>query len=205
MFKARDTNRDGSAGGAGGDNGLVVAAKADANIDLTASADNLVIVGQIGAPYGVKGWVHLQSFMEDAAQIINFTKWQIAVEAGNWRGLQVDSIKPHGKHFVAKLATIENREQSALLTNKHIAVAREDLPELTADQHYWADLLQLEVFNQDNIRLGIITDVFATGANDVLVVTDDLKEHLIPYVPGQYVLNVDLVAKKVLVAWDREF
>ena len=50
---------------------------------------------------------------------------------------------------------------------------------------------------------GKITDVFATGANDVIVTTGD-KERLIPYI-AQVILEVDLDAKTMLVDWDADF
>jgi 16S rRNA processing protein RimM len=54
-----------------------------------------------------------------------------------------------------------------------------------------------------------VADVFATGANDVLVVkqTENKqaeKEHLIPFI-AQVVLEVDLESKTMLVDWNAEF
>jgi len=55
-----------------------------------------------------------------------------------------------------------------------------------------------------------VSKLFETGANDVLVVQGDAesidqKERLVPYVPGQFVLSVDLTAGEILVDWDPEF
>jgi len=178
------------------------------------NTNDYVIIGQIGAPYAIKGWVHLQSFMEEQAGIMDFAHWQLKAENDSWQPVRVTNIRPHGKGFVAKLELIDNPEQAALFTNRYIAVERDFLPELATEEHYWVDLLQLEVFDQANTRLGIVTSILETGANDVLVVTDvpeisyhaqnvaGVKEYLIPYIPGQYVLQVDSAAKKILVAWD---
>jgi 16S rRNA processing protein RimM len=55
------------------------------------------------------------------------------------------------------------------------------------------------------VDFGKITDVFATGANDVVVAkSDDGTERLIPYI-AQVVLEVDLDAKTMLVDWDADF
>jgi 16S rRNA processing protein RimM len=59
-------------------------------------------------------------------------------------------------------------------------------------------------------RLGVISKLMETGANDVLVVAADAqsidqRERLIPYVPEQFVLAVDLDAGEMLVDWDPEF
>ena len=59
-------------------------------------------------------------------------------------------------------------------------------------------------------RLGRVIKLMETGANDVIVVgpddqSIDQRERLIPYVPGQFVLAVDLTAGEMRVDWDPEF
>ena len=49
-----------------------------------------------------------------------------------------------------------------------------------------------------------------TGANDVLVVSEDLgsragRELLVPWTPGQAVLDVDLESGQIRVDWDADF
>ena len=83
------------------------------------------------------------------------------------------------------------------------------LPKLKSEEYYWSDLIGLAVKNQQNVDFGNITDVFATGANDVIVVKDVAKsdsgqERLIPYI-AQVILAVDLGAKTMLVDWDSDF
>jgi 16S rRNA processing protein RimM len=46
--------------------------------------------------------------------------------------------------------------------------------------------------------------MLATGANDVMVVRGE-RERLIPFVPGQYVKQVDLDGRRVIVDWDPDF
>jgi 16S rRNA processing protein RimM len=43
-----------------------------------------------------------------------------------------------------------------------------------------------------------------TGANDVLVVQGN-REHLVPFVQGQYVTRVDLESGEIEVDWDPDF
>ena len=51
---------------------------------------------------------------------------------------------------------------------------------------------------------GVITEVFETGANDVLVVKNNERERLVPFTE-QAVLEVDIANKTMLVDWDAEF
>lgn len=162
-----------------------------------------VVIGRLGAPYGVKGWIKVNSFMELEDDILKFTAFFVE-GSGGWQKVEVNSIKPHGKVFVAKLAGLDDRDAAKLFTNCNIAIARDDLPDLDAKDHYWVDLLNLKVINKSGQEIGVVTDIFATGANDVLVVQNDDMEHLIPYIMGQSVLEVDQTDKIIRVDWNLE-
>lgn len=168
--------------------------------------EGLVIIGKIGAPYGVKGWLHVRSFTEPASNIGEFATWRLYLsDQTKCQVMQVEQLKMHNNHYVAKLIGITEREVAATFTNCQIAVNRQELPELKTGEYYWSDLLGMTVYNKDGSKLGKIVDFLATGANDVLVVQEGNIEHLIPYVYGIYVLTVDVIKKEVQVAWNEEY
>jgi 16S rRNA processing protein RimM len=74
---------------------------------------------------------------------------------------------------------------------KKILIDRDQLPEPEEDTWYWQDLLGLNVFDHEKGFIGKITDIFPTGANDVLVVTDNEKETLVP-MHKQFIESVDI-------------
>ena len=63
----------------------------------------------------------------------------------------------------------------------------------------------LEVLTTDGIVLGRVSHLFATGANDVVVVRNGERERLIPFVQGAVVQSVDLPAQRMVVDWDPDF
>lgn len=162
-----------------------------------------VVVGKIGAPYGVRGWVKVHSFTEPMANIFSYPLF-IESPKNNWRPIEIEEYKEHGDGFVAKLAEVADRDQAALVTNLQLAVQRDALPELDANEYYFNDMTGMTVVNQENIELGHVVEFFATGANEVMVVRGT-KEYLIPFVLDMYILSIDLQAKKMLVDWDAEF
>jgi 16S rRNA processing protein RimM len=78
------------------------------------------------------------------------------------------------------------------------------LPELPVSQYYWSELIGLRVFSATGQELGLIREMIATGANDVMLVQGE-RERLIPFIHGLYVSEVDLVAGRVVVNWDPDF
>ena len=97
------------------------------------------------------------------------------------------------------------------LTGALIAITPDQLQVLSEDEFYWRDLVGLRVINREGIELGTVQRLMETGANDVLVVSDEQsaeqggREHLVPWTPGQAVLEVDLEQGRILVDWDEDF
>ena len=62
---------------------------------------------------------------------------------------------------------------------------------------------------QQDIELGTVKSLLETGANDVLVVTEETeqgsKERLIPWTIDQAVISVDLKKGVIEVDWDPDF
>jgi 16S rRNA processing protein RimM len=162
----------------------------------------MVVMGRIAAPYGVMGWVKIQPFTETLDGLFDYEQWWISDAAG-WRVAIVEEARVHGKTVIAKFSGCDGRDAAFAMKGKEIAVARDDLPQADEGEYYWSDLIGVVVHNLQEVSLGRIGDVFATGANDVLVVQGE-RERLIPFV-GQVVKEVDLVAGRMLVDWDADF
>jgi 16S rRNA processing protein RimM len=169
-----------------------------------------IIAGKLGAPYGIKGWLKVHSFTDDPAGIFDFSPWLIG-QQGNWQTVEVVDWRRHNKGFIAKLASVEDRDQANVLTNAEIAVFEEQLPDLPDGEFYWRDLIGLSVVTNKGYDLGKVDDMLETGSNDVLVVKANPNdgfgkgERLIPYLTESVVLKVDLDAKEVTVDWDPSF
>ena len=162
-----------------------------------------VVLGRIAAPFGIKGWVKLQSWTEPREKIIEYRPWLLEL-GGRWQEWQVVEGRLHGKSVIARLDGVADRDRAATLAGANIAIRREQLPELRPGEYYWADLLGLEVRLADDRVLGRISGLMATGANDVLVVKGE-RERLIPFLRGQVVKQVDLDAGLIRVDWDPDF
>ncbi len=165
-------------------------------------AQDVVVVGRIGAPYGVRGWVRVTSYTDPAANLVHYQPWLVETDGG-WRNLHPDEIKPHKQGYVARFSDVNDRDEAARLTGKQVAVARAQLPALEQGEYYWSDLEGLAVWNGDR-RLGVVRYLLDTGADPVLVVQNDDagggSETLIPFV-NQYIGRVDLEAGQIDVDW----
>lgn len=169
-----------------------------------AGEENIVVMGAVGAPYGLKGWVHVQSYAEPASNILSYKTWYLKIK-DQWQPVAVLKARAHTKNFVATLAGYETIEKAELLRCVEIGVPRSALPKLADGQYYWTDLIGLSVVTAEGIMLGKVEQMIETGSNDVIVVKGETREHLIPYILDDYVLSVDLKAHVMRVSWDPEF
>lgn len=164
-------------------------------------------MGRIVAPYGVYGWLKVLPDTEVIDGLLDYDKWWIGKQ-DQWREVIIEQAKIHNDVLVVKLAGIEDRDQALACKGLQVAVPRDALPEPEENEYYWSDLIGLAVKNQQGVDFGQVTDVFETGANDVLVVKTGKEagniERLIPFI-DQTVIEVDLLAKIMLVDWDADF
>ncbi|OCG34828.1 ribosome maturation factor RimM [Gilliamella sp. Fer2-1] len=174
------------------------------------NTENLIIVGKLGSSYGIRGWLRIFSFTELPDSIFDYTPWYIQ-RAGQWQEVIVESFKPHNHDMIVKLKGIDDRDQANALTNTEVFVDAEKLPTLNNGDFYWKDLIGCRVKTVNGYDLGQVTDLMETGSNDVLVVKANLKdafgttERLIPFVDDQFIKQVDLVTKMIVVDWDPAF
>lgn len=159
------------------------------------------MVGRISGLYGVRGWVKVFSEAEPRDNILTYNPWYLGVEHRPWG---VAEGRLHGKGLVARLEACEGRDQAAALIGLEIGIRRDQLPRLGADEFYWADLVGLSVETLEGRQLGRVDRVFATAANDVLVVTGE-RERLVPFLRDRVIKDVDFDLGRIRVDWDPEF
>jgi 16S rRNA processing protein RimM len=160
--------------------------------------DELTVMGHVGVPFGVRGWVKVHAYTEHSDSLLDYPVWWLG-RSGQWREYEVLGCEEHPKALIAHLAGSNDREAAIALRGCEIAVPKSSLPPAAANEYYWADLIGLEVVNAEQQSLGRVTGLLETGANDVLVVQGE-RERLIPFV-AQVVLEVDLATGTVRVVW----
>ncbi len=168
-------------------------------------AGRRVLIGRIVGLYGVQGWLKIESWAEPRMKIFDYQPWLLSTAPGVETQIAGANGRQQGKGMVAQLPGVDDREQAAALIGMDIHVAREQLPPPGKDEYYWVDLEGLEVVTTQDVSLGRVSHLFATGANDVVVVRDGERERLIPFIQGSYVRSVDMSAKRMVVDWDPEF
>ncbi len=157
-------------------------------------------MGQVIAPFGIKGWLRVRSFTDEVGGLTNYSQWWLQLASG-WKMFSLAESNVGTKGLTARLAEIEDRTQAETLNGAQVAVSRAALPPLADNEFYWADLIGFSVETQGQEKIGILDGLLETSAADVLVVKGD-TEHLIP---AALIKQVDRNGKQITVDWGLDF
>jgi len=153
-------------------------------------------MGRVAGSYGVRGWIRVE---QAEAGLEACGKWWIGGTE-----YPVEETKPHSGALLARLAGIESREAARRLKGSTVLVRREALPKPEAGHYYLADLVGLEVVNENGEALGRVNRFYASGSQDVMELAANGKLRLLPWVPS-VVKKVDLLEKRIEVEWGADW
>ena len=165
-------------------------------------------IGQLKKPYGIKGWLWVFSDTDDRTAIFKMQPWYMKTAMG-MKPLTVKAWREQGTGIVAQFEQVPDRNVAETMNGVTLWVEQDVLPETGEDEYYWSDLIGVRVFNEQDEYLGDITEMFETGAHDIMRVaatSDSLdgEERLIPW-HKQTVIAVDMTAKTVVAAWPSDY
>ena len=164
----------------------------------------MIAVGRLHGAFGVRGEVKLESFTEPQRAIAKYQPWTLRDARGGERACDGAKLREGVKGLIATLPGIENKDAADALRGVDVLVPRSALPPPAAGEYYWVDLEGLRVVNVEGVDFGIVSHLFSTGANDVLVAHGE-RERMIPFVQPDFIRSVDFDAGLVTVDWDADF
>ncbi len=157
-----------------------------------------VVLGRIGAPFGVQGWVKVNSYTDPPEGVASYSSWEI-VRGGHAERRAVLEWKRAGRAVAVRLEGVGSREAAQALTGCEVRVDRSELPPTAPGEYYWHDLIGLEASSPDGTPLGRVDGVLELPAHPVLVLRGE-RERLVPLV-RERLLAVDLEAGRLTLDW----
>ena len=160
-----------------------------------------ICVARIGAPHGVRGAVKLWTFTEDPLAVRHYGP---LVTKDGARQFEVTHVREAKGHLVATLKGVATREEAERLNGVELYVAREKLPDTTADEYYHADLIGLAAVNAAGEPLGRVIAIHNFGAGDIIeVAPPNGATMLLPFTKA-VVPTVDLEGGRAVIELPRE-
>jgi 16S rRNA processing protein RimM len=174
-------------------------------MDTTPPApQGMILLGRVHGAFGVRGELKLESFTEPASAIFRYQPWALRDAQGHERTITQARGRETAKGLVATFPDVSDRDGAEALRGTEVYAPRSALPPPKPGEYYWVDLEGLRVVNLDGADFGVVSHLFSTGANDVLVARGD-RERMIPFLEPDYIRSVDFDSGIVTVDWDADF
>jgi len=155
-------------------------------------------VGIISTTHGIHGEVKVFPTTDDINRFKDLKN--ILLDTGKeFITLEIEGIKFFKNTAILKFKGIDNINDIEKYRGKDLLVSRENAVKLEKDEYFIYDLIDSEVFTDEGTKLGILTEIMTSAANDVYIVkTAEGKEILLPSIK-ECILDVDAENKKITV------
>ncbi len=154
-------------------------------------------VGKIINTHGLRGDVKVVAWTDSPEDFEDIPVVYIKKKTGNEK-LTVSKIKYQKNNLIVKFKEINDINEAEKYKGLIIYADRDDLWELEDGVYYIADLIGLDVYDESG-KIGVIADVFNTGANDIYDVKRDGKKNLLLPVIDDVVKEIDIKNGRVIV------
>ena len=160
-------------------------------------AKDVLFVGEVVKPQGIKGEVKVMPLTDDPHQLARMERIIIGDQDMEVLGSRVEK-----NMVVMQLSGIADRNAAESLRGKKLAITRDMADELPEGQYYIVDLIGCQVVTDEGEALGTLKDILQNGPKDVYIVKGQRGSILFPALK-ELLLDVDIEAKAIKVNHER--
>jgi 16S rRNA processing protein RimM len=161
-------------------------------------APELIRIGYVAGAHGVRGAIRVRldnpdsSLLQSVEQLTMVREREIAK-------YRVAGARSAGQGtFKVTVEGMTTAEEASALRGAIVMVAKAALPPTTSRQFYYFEMIGCRVVTTAGAPVGIVKEVFSTGANDVWLVRHRSAEHLVPVIE-EIVKEIDLSGRCVVI------
>jgi 16S rRNA processing protein RimM len=162
------------------------------------SGNDLITIGRIVKVVGLKGEVKVLPFTRDPKRFGRLLSVYIVSPEGKERRSRIKGVRYGKGGVILSLEGYHTPEEASGLLNYLIKIPKRDLEPLPEGEYYIFELLGIEVFTDEGVSIGKLTDILSTGSNDVYVVRKGTNEYLIPAI-REVVKEIDVERRKMVI------
>lgn len=152
-----------------------------------------VAVGRVVRAWGTKGEIKIESLTDFPDR---FAPRKTLYIGGT--PYTVERSRHQKSSFIVKLAAVDDPSAAERLRGALLEIPVEEVRRLPAGEHYWFEVIGLEVVDTNNEPVGRVEGILPTGSNDVYIVRTQRGEILIP-ATDEVVKAVDLEKGRMII------
>ncbi|EAY30549.1 ribosome maturation factor RimM [Microscilla marina] len=155
-------------------------------------------VGYIAKTYGVKGEIHAV-FDVDNSEEYREIESIFVVKDRHMVPYFIEQVRFVQGYVRLKFEEIDDVDQAKMLVGSKLMLPIDVLPETEEEEYYFHDILGYMVVDADKGEIGKVTQLYDSTNQDLIGVTHQGKEVLIPYIKDQIIQKLDHEQKVIVV------
>ncbi|MBT5077701.1 MAG: 16S rRNA processing protein RimM [Candidatus Marinimicrobia bacterium] len=159
---------------------------------------DLVPLGKIIKPHGIRGEVKVRLYNCDSETLKMGQSVWVESEGNDPIIYVIEKLNLQSDKSRLKFKNVNDRNSAELLRDFTLSVCRDEFPETVDEEFYLVDLIGFNVIDQAGKKVGKVSDIMENPANDILMILDGDKEHLIPMV-DDFMTLFDFEKKQVTI------
>tara|TARA_B100000401_G_C52692013_1_gene664941 strand:+ start:285 stop:803 length:519 start_codon:yes stop_codon:yes gene_type:complete len=159
------------------------------------SIENLIPIGKVLKAHGLKGELKISLFDVSSKILLEgINLW--FYKNNSYQNYKLEKLRGSSKNIIVKLSEINDRNNVVAFLNKKIFLSKNDYPEPDENNYHLSDLINLEIFDENNNSYGFVCDAIKLPGNNVLIFKYENKEIMVPIV--DYFIELFDFKKKVI-------
>ena len=152
-----------------------------------------IVIGEVLGAWGLKGEIRIRVLTDFPERFCQGGSFLI-------EGVPyiIEGVKSSKDALILKLAGVDSSEEAWKLRHLALEIPEDEKFPLPEGVFYHYQIIGLDVYSTEGVRLGKVGQVLSTASNDVYVVKTTGKEILIPAV-ADVVKNIDMAAGRMTV------
>ena len=155
-------------------------------------------IGQIVNTFGIKGFVKIVPFTDDLERFEELES-VFVVKQKQLIEMQIEEVKYHKNLVLVKFKGIEDINMAEKYKGCYIKIKRENARKLPKDTYFIADLIGIDVYDENGNLLGKVDDIFNNKSHDVYVIKDDLGKQILLPSTKEVIKDVDVENNKIII------
>jgi 16S rRNA processing protein RimM len=162
-------------------------------------SSRLVVIGEITRPHGLRGEMRVTLLTDRPERFEGVTECVLWDQARDTREpCRIIAARRQGAAVLVSVAGCETVEAASALVGRLFALPEDEALPLPPGHFYPWQLEGCRVVTEDGRDVGRVARVEQSPAQDLWVVADGTREHLIPAV-AEIVVEVDLAGGRVVI------
>ena len=162
------------------------------------SFNKKIPLGEILKPHGIKGELKILFYNEESKSLQKDQKVFLESPQKNIIEYKIERIFYSFRKNRIKFFDINTIDDADDLRGYIVNVDRNDLPKINDSEYYLIDLVGYSLIDNSNTNYGKVIEVLTLPANNVLNVSKDDKEYLIPII-DDIILNIIHDSKNIVI------